>query len=213
MSVIAIAGAGGGLGPVVVERLKADGHTVAGIDRDADALKKCGGVDDAQAVDLLDPAAAQAWVASLIDKFGRVDALVHLVGGWRGGKLIDETPEEDWEFLRSLLIDTLRHASRAFLPALRETGGRFVLVSSSQAQRPDAKNAAYAAGKAAAEAWTLAMADDLGEHGGTANVIVVHAIGDSQPSFTPAADLAESIAFVLSERGGKMNGQRLSLHG
>ena len=62
--------------------------------------------------------------------------------------------------------------------------GRFVLVSSSQAQRPDATNAAYAAAKAAAEAWTLAMARDLGEHGGTANVLVVHAIGD-KPTFTP----------------------------
>jgi NAD(P)-dependent dehydrogenase (short-subunit alcohol dehydrogenase family) len=134
------------------------------------------------------------------------------VGGWRGGKLIDEAPEEDWEFLRSLLIDTLRHASRAFLPALREAGGRFLLVSSSQAQRPDAKNAAYAAAKAAAETWTLAMAKDLGEHGGTANVLVVHAIGD-QPTFTPPADLAEAIAFALGERGGRMNGQRLSLHG
>ena len=37
MSVIAIAGAGGGLGPVVVKRLKDDGHTVAGIDRNVDA--------------------------------------------------------------------------------------------------------------------------------------------------------------------------------
>jgi NAD(P)-dependent dehydrogenase (short-subunit alcohol dehydrogenase family) len=213
VTVVAIAGAGGGLGPVVVKRLKDDGHTVAGIDRDADALARCGGVDDAQAVDLLDPVAAQAWAASLVEKFGRVDALVHLVGGWRGGKLIDETPEEDWEFLRSLLIDTLRHASRAFLPALRESAGRFLLVSSSQAQRPDAKNAAYAAAKAAAETWTLALARDLAEHGGTANVLVVHAIGDAQPSFTPAPDLAEAIAFALGEHGGKMNGQRFSLHG
>ena len=210
--IIAIAGAGGGLGPVVVKRLKDDGHTVAGIDRDPAALERCGGVDDAQAVDLLDPDAARAWAGSLTEKFGRIDALVHLVGGWRGGKLIDETPEEDWEFLRSLLIDTVRHASRAFLPALRDAGGRFLLVSSSQAQRPDAKNAAYAAAKAAAESWTLAMARDLGEHGGTANVIVVHAIGD-QPTFTPASHLAEAIALVLSENGSRMNGQRLALHG
>jgi NAD(P)-dependent dehydrogenase (short-subunit alcohol dehydrogenase family) len=211
MSVIAIAGAGGGLGPVVVKRLKADGHTVAGIDRNADALE-ASGVDDGQAVDLLDPDAARAWASSLTEKFGRIDALVHLVGGWRGGRTIDETPEEDWEFLSSLLIDTVRHASRAFLPGLREASGRFLLVSSSQAQRPNATNAAYAAAKAAAETWTLAMARDLAEYGGTANILVVHAIGD-QPTFTPAADLAEAIAFALSESGGSMNGQRLSLHG
>src|SRR3954470_22053032 len=115
MSVVAIAGAGGGLGPVVVKRLKDAGHTVAGIDRDPDALARCGGVDDAQAGDLLDPAAAQAWAASPNQQFGRGGAVVPLLRGWDGGPAIDETPEEDWEFLRSLLIDTLRHASRAFL--------------------------------------------------------------------------------------------------
>ncbi len=56
------------------------------------------------------------------------------------------------------------------------------------------------------------MARDLGEHGGTANVLVVHAIGD-KPTFTPAADLAEAIAFLVGEHGSRMNGQRLSLHG
>jgi NAD(P)-dependent dehydrogenase (short-subunit alcohol dehydrogenase family) len=211
VSVIAIAGAGGGLGPVVVKRLKDDGHTVAGIDRNVDALQ-ASGVDDGQAVDLLDPAAAKAWAQSLVERYGQVDALVHLVGGWRGGRAIDDTPEEDWDFLRALLIDTVRHASSAFLPHLRASGGRFLLVSSSQAQRPDAMNAPYAAAKAAAETWTLAMARDLAAHGGTANVLIVHAIGDKE-TFTPAADLAEAIAFQLGAHGGRMNGQRLALHG
>ena len=47
------------------------------------------------------------------DEIRRIDALLHLVGGWRGGTAIDETPEEDWEFLRSTCSsDTLRNASR-----------------------------------------------------------------------------------------------------
>lgn len=191
--VCAIAGGGSAVARALVERL--DGWEVSEVD-----------VGD---YDLRDPAEAQRWADSL----ERVDALVHLVGGWRGGTLIDATPEEDVALLDSLLIGTVRNTSRAFAPKLRASGGRFVLVSSKQAQDPDAKNAAYAASKAYAEAWTLAFARDLGEHGGAANVVVVNAIGDDKPSFTPAAHLGAGIAYLLSEEGARMNGQRLSLHG
>jgi len=191
----AIAGARGGLGPAVVERLRADGWEISAVDRDDH--------------DLLDPADAGRWA----DGLGRVDALVHLVGGWRGGELLDDTPPADIALLGDLLVRTVLNTTRAFAPKLRESGGRFVLVSSKQAQDPDARNAAYAATKAAAEAWTLALADDLADHGGTANILVVNAIGDDRPSFTPPAHLAAGIAFVLSEEGSRMNGQRLSLHG
>ena len=190
---IAIAGGGSQVAKELIAKL--DGREVSAVD-----------VDD---YDLLDPAQAQAWADSL----DRVEALVHLVGGWRGGNLIDETPDDDVALLDGLLIRTVRNTTRAFAPKLRESGGRFVLVSSKQAQDPDAKNAAYAAAKAYAEAWTLALAKDLGEHGGTSNVVVVNAIGDDKPSFTPAAHLANGIAYLLSDEGSRMNAQRLSLHG
>ena len=159
--------------------------------------------------DLLQAGEAQRWADSL----ERVDALVHLVGGWRGGNLIEATPDEDIALLDDLLIRTVRNTTRAFAPRLREAAGRFVLVSSRQAQHPDAENAAYAASKAYAETWTLALARDLGEHGGTANIVVVDAIGDDRPGFTPAGHLAAAIASLLSDEGSRMNGQRLSLHG
>ncbi|MDX6665402.1 MAG: hypothetical protein QOG68_1608 [Solirubrobacteraceae bacterium] len=210
--VCAIAGAGSQVGAELTTRLKAAGWKVAGSDRDRD---RCEGIDldDVHALDLLDESAAKAWAYSLGEHFGRVDALVHLVGGWRGGKLTDETPADDVEWLHDLLMRTVHHTTRAFLPALRASGGRFVLVSSKQAQQPDAKNAAYAAAKAGAETWALAVAADLADHGGTANIVVVNAIGDDKPSFTPAAHVAGGIAFVLSDEGSRMNGRRLSLHG
>ncbi len=191
----AIAGGGSQVAKDLIALLEADGWETSAVD-----------VDD---YDLLQADQAQAWADSL----ERADALVHLVGGWRGGNLIDDTPDEDVALLDDLLIRTVRNTTRAFAPKLRESGGRFVLVSSKQAQDPDAKNAAYAAAKAYAEAWTLALAKDLGEHGGTANVVVVNAIGDDKPSFTPAAHLAAGIAYLLSDEGSRCNGQRLSLHG
>ncbi|MFL5913080.1 MAG: SDR family NAD(P)-dependent oxidoreductase [Gaiellaceae bacterium] len=228
--VVTIAGASGGLGPVVAQVLADHGATLALGERNQerlDGLVADLGLPedrvDARAIDLLEPGAAEAWAEHLSSRFGRVDALVHLVGGWRGGKPIAEAPVEDDEWLHDLLVRTVQIASRAFLPALAGAGGRFVLVSSAEAQGPSKTNAAYGAAKAAAEAWTIALADELGESGGTANIVVVKAIvtprmREENPdkeyaTFTDASEIADAIAFVLGPSGRKMNGQRLSLHG
>jgi NAD(P)-dependent dehydrogenase (short-subunit alcohol dehydrogenase family) len=227
--VYAIAGAGGGLGPLVVERLARAGATVAGTDRSQEALDSIAadlGLPperwDGGAVDLLDEAATRDWCAALVERFGRVDGLIHLVGGWRGGQPLHEAPLADWDFLHDLLIRTVQHTTRAFHDQIAASGqGRFVLVSAKQAQSPSNGNAAYAAAKAAAEAWTLALADGFEPGGATANIVVVDAIltprmreespGEEFPTFTPAEDVAAAIAFLCSEAADKMNGQRLAL--
>ena len=227
--VYAIAGIGGGLGPVVAERLAAAGAIVAGTDRDQGRLDTLGeglGLPaerwDGRAVDLLDEGATRGWCAALLERFGRVDGLLHLVGGWRGGQPLHEAPLADWELLQELLIRTVQHTTRAFHDALLAgPHGRFVLVSAKQAQAPSNGNAAYAAAKAAAEAWTLALADGFAGGAATANIVVVDAIltarmreqnpeGDFS-SFTPAEHLAEAIAFLCSDAAAEMNGQRLTL--
>lgn len=228
--VIAIAGAGGGLGPVVAQRFAEAGATLALADRtDEHAETARQQVDiphdrvDARGVDLLDEAAANAWSEALLDRFGRVDGLLHLVGGYRGGDPIESFDLADYEFLHDLLVRTVQLATRAFHPALTASGnGRFILVSAAAARNPEATNAAYAAAKASAEAWTLALADSFSGTGATANVIVVNAIETPQmreespheerPSFTPAEHLAEAIVFVCSDAASRMNGQRLALH-
>jgi NAD(P)-dependent dehydrogenase (short-subunit alcohol dehydrogenase family) len=229
--VIAIAGVGGGLGPLVAERLATAGATVAGTDRSAEALEAIGaglpeGRWDGRVVDLLDESATRAWCAALVERFGRVDGLAHLVGGWRGGEPLQTAPLEDWDLLHDLLIRTVQHTSRAFHDALLASPrGRFVLVSAKQAQAPSNSSAAYAAAKAAAEAWTLALADGFAGPGAkaTANIIVVDAIltprmreenpdGDFD-GFTAAEDLAAAIEFVCGDAAAAMNGQRLPLAG
>lgn len=229
--VFAIAGIGGGLGPVVAECLAADGAAVAGADRSQDRADEIGtelGLPaerwDGRAVDLLDEEAARGWCGALLERFGRVDGLLHLVGGWRGGQALHEAPLSDWDLLHDLLIRTVQHTTRAFHDALLDAEhGRFVLVSAKQAQAPSNTNAAYAAAKAAAEAWTLALADGFAGTTATANIVVVEAIltqrmkkespdGDFS-SFTPAEHIGAAIAFLCSDAAGEMNGQRLSLTG
>ena len=188
---IVVAGARGSLGPAVVERLQRDGHEVVAIDKDD--------------VDLLDADATTAWARGLQG----VTGVVHLVGGWKGGTPLPEADLADWALLHDLLIRTLQHTTRAFAPALREAGaeGRFVIVSSEQAQKPSSSNAAYAAAKAAAETWTLAYADELAKTGGSANIVVVKQISDRN-----TARIADAIALLLGDAGASMNGQRLVLH-
>jgi len=230
--VIAIAGAAGGLGPVVARRLAGAGATLALTDVDTGRLDALiTDLDlpdervDARVVDLLDEDEARRWAAGLEERFGATDGLLHLVGGWRGGLPHAEAPLADYAWLHDLLVRTLQHATRAFYEALRESAhGRFVLVSSSQAQSPSGTNAAYAATKAAAESWTLALADSfrVDESAATANVLVVNAIltpqmREEEPdnpfsTFTSAEDIADAIAFICSDSAAKMSGKRFPLH-
>jgi len=227
--VVAIAGAAGGLGPEVARVLTDKGAYLSLGERDEERLQgvveQLGLPDDralGQTVDLLDPQSAAGWVDATVTRFGRVDVLVHLVGGWRGGEPIATASADDDDFLHAALVKTVQVASRAFLPQLLENRGRFVLVSSPQADRPTSTNAAYGAAKAAAEAWTLALADELGPSGGTANIIRVNAIvtprmREESPdkeftTFSDASEIAEAVSYLLSPAARKMNGQRLSLH-
>lgn len=229
---MAIAGAGGGLGPVVAQRIAEAGATLALTDVKQESLDELAGRlalpeerIDARVVDLLDEEAARGWAAALEERFGHVDCLLHLVGGWRGGEPLETASLDDYELLHDLLVRTVQRTSRAFWGPLTRSGrGRFVLISSAQAQAPEQGNASYAATKAAAETWTLALADGFAEQGGgaTANIVVVNAIVTPQMreenpdkpyrTLTPAEDIAEACAFLCSESASRMNGQRLPLH-
>jgi NAD(P)-dependent dehydrogenase (short-subunit alcohol dehydrogenase family) len=218
----AVTGAGGGLGPAVVRALVDAGAWVAAADRTREHCSPVADIaHDVQGVDLLGADGAQAWATSL----ERVDGVLHLVGGWRGGEAIEDMDLADLEVLEGLLFHTVVHTTRAFAPLLKAAGerGRFALVSSSVVGRPTAGNAAYAATKAAAEAWTLTLAAELAETGGTANVAVVTAIVTPQMraenpdkpyrTFTDTGEIAGALVFLGSDAARKMNGQRLHLHG
>jgi len=118
----------------------------------------------------------------------------------------------------------VQHSTQAFASQLLAGGrGRFVLVSAGQAQAPTHRNAAYAAAKAAAEAWTLALADRFRGTGATANIVVVgsivtQAMRTESPekdfaASTPADAVAAAIAFLCSDDASSMNGKRLDLRG
>lgn len=224
--VYAIAGAGGALGPHAARALLAAGANVALADQTPEHLEELTAAlpSDrvrADAVDLLDPAESVRWAEAVERRFHRIDGLLHLVGGWKGGVPLAEADDDDWIVMHELAVRTAQHTSRAFRSHLAQPGGRFLLVSSLQAQKPNGKNAAYSAAKAAAEAWTLALADDLKGTGGTANVVVVNALetpeqrgeGAGKKTFQRVEDVAATLTFLCTDAARTMSGQRVVLAG
>jgi NAD(P)-dependent dehydrogenase (short-subunit alcohol dehydrogenase family) len=236
-AVIAVAGAGGAAGRATLLRLAGAGATVVASDNDPERLAEAvdaasfasgGATVTGDTVDLLDLQSTHEWAAHIEKDFGRVDGLVHLVGGWRGSETFTKTSLDDWDFLELLLVRTVQHTSLAFHEALqRSDRGRYVLISAAGATRPTAGNAAYAAAKAAAEAWTLAMADYFSKAGGpdgptsAAGILVVKALVHEamradRPNakfagFTDVEDLAEAIAGIWQKSAAEVNGNRLWL--
>ncbi|WP_447913453.1 SDR family NAD(P)-dependent oxidoreductase [Microbacterium phyllosphaerae] len=97
-------------------------------------------------------------MTDLAARLGAVDAVIPLVGGWRGGGGLAGQTDADFAALLPAL-EAVRATSRAFDGALRASdAGRFAIVSSTAVGRPLAGGANYAAVKAASEAWTRAVA-------------------------------------------------------
>jgi NAD(P)-dependent dehydrogenase (short-subunit alcohol dehydrogenase family) len=164
---------------------------------------------------------------------GRVDGVIHLVGGWRSAAGIEDQTDEDWEALEQGAITTLRNVSRVFYSQLADSPcGRFAMVSSTTAAAPTAAAASYAAAKAAAEAWTLAVADGFRraqsgnkeapvEQHSAAVVFVVKSLVDAAmrrahpdrnfPGYTDVEDLAAAVAGLFDQPAATLNGQRILL--
>jgi NAD(P)-dependent dehydrogenase (short-subunit alcohol dehydrogenase family) len=237
--VVAVAGATGPAGYATVRRLAAAGATVAcaGTDpRRLDALLDVtrravpGATVVGQVLDLLDPQAAHDWSDHVEAEYGSVDGLVHLVGGWRGSKKFTDIQLSDWDFLHDQLVRTLQHTTLGFHDALlRSPAARFVIVSATGAAKPTAGNAAYASAKAAAETWTLALADSFRSVAAAAEepvraaaaILVVKALvtpemRQAKPNakfagFTDVADLADTITDLWNRPAADLNGQHLWL--
>jgi len=228
-------------GRATVRRLAAAGAGVACSGTDArrldlvlDATRRAvpGSVVFGQVLDLLDPQAAGDWADHIEAEHGSVDGLIHLVGGWRGGKKFTDTDLSDWDFLHDQLVRTLQHTSLAFHDALlRSPAGRFAIVSAAAAAKPTAGNAAYASAKAAAETWTLSLADsfrtlaeadpDQSAPSAAAAILVIKALvtpemREAKPNakfagFTDVDDLAETVVDLWNRPATDLNGQHLWL--
>lgn len=152
---IVLAGATSDAGLVAASRLLTAGARVVATGRSAGRLEP---LREAGAqVEVADATSLES-MAALAARLDGVDAVIPLVGGWRGGGGLSGQTDADFDALMPAL-QAVRATSRAFDSALQASdAGRFGIVSSTAVARPLAGGANYAAVKAASEAWTRAVA-------------------------------------------------------
>ena len=226
-----ITGATGGLGSVVTRELAARGANLVLLDIDPARLETLAGslsLPDSRlftrTVNLLDPAETKSAAESVAAKFGKIDILLHVVGGWTGGKTLLEAPADDLIFMLNQHVWTSFNVIQAFVPHLVENGwGRVVMITSPYAARPNAKGGPYAVGKSGQEALMLTLSQELKGTGVTANLLQAKTIDSkrekvSNPtpdnaSWTTPEELAAGILYLLSEEAGTINGVKIPLFG
>lgn len=169
---ILIAGASSPLGRATAVAARAAGHHVIAVGSSPERLELVE-ADERHVCDLT----SFSDVQSLASSVGEVDALVHLVGGWRGGGGLEGQSDEDWSWLEARVVTTLRNTTRAFAPAIgASSAGRIVIISTTGLERPTAGSASYVALKAAAETWLAAVGHALRATPATTHVIRVKAL-------------------------------------
>ena len=218
---VVVTGATGVLGSLVAKTFAAQGHNIALLNRDQaklDSLIRDLNLPNerlyAQTVDLLDAQTLHKSAEAVHSKFGSICALIHLVGGWTGGKTIPEASRDDLESMLNQHVWTTFNLLQSFVPYIVENRwGRVMIVSKPETIRPAAKSALYTAAKSAQESLVLTLAEEYKDSGLTANVIHVKSIdakGDGKG--TTPAEIVSAMQYLFSKEANKVNGTRIPLY-
>jgi NAD(P)-dependent dehydrogenase (short-subunit alcohol dehydrogenase family) len=221
-----VTGAFGVLGAAVAAGLAARGARLALLD--ASAAPPDGPETNATAlllggVDLTDAAQTDAAVRHAATRWGGLDGVVNVAGGFRWETVADGSPET-WDLLFAINVKTALHASRAALPWLKARGGgRIVNIGSGAASRAGAGMGAYAASKSAVLRLTEAMAEECKDLGVNVNAILPSIIDTpANRRDMPQADfsrwvapqaVADVVAFLLEEGSRAVTGAGIAVNG
>ena len=229
--VAVLTGGTGGLGREVARRLAARGFSLAlsylmpdeaneaeeylGLGEDRLMLRRC---------DCTDGEAAASFVDDAAQRFGGVNVLCCLVGGWTGGRDVENTDDVRFERMIDVNLRTAFYASRAAIPHLRKaTWGRIVMIGSRAAIEPPGGQAAYNVAKAGVIALARSIAQEVGDTEITANVVVPSVV--DTPAFrkaVPFADyvdwptpgeIAAVLDFIASPDSAVINGAMIPVYG
>ena len=224
--VVIVAGAGGAGAALTQHLVNRDVHVVL-LDSNADVaaavaepLMHDGLPVTWQVIDLLDVEQIVVLRDQLYADYGRIDGIVHLVGGWRGSPTLDVASALNWIALAPPIIGTLASITAVLGEGIRTSDrGRIVMVTSTAARKPTAGNIAYASAKAAAETWMEGISDYFRDTNAAAVTVAVKALLTDQmiaanperdfSGFTHVNHLAEVISDLIL--GDAVNGSRIDV--
>ncbi len=228
---VVITGGTGGLGTSLVRRLMVEDYRLAVtylLPDEAREFEQEFEVDEDRLlltrVDATNPEAVASLFKDVSEKWGAIHGVCSLVGGWAGGRDVEETDDVRFDRMLDINLRSAFYAVRAAVPYLREAGwGRVVLVGSRAAIDFPESQAAFNIAKAGVVALGRSVAQELDGTGVTANVLMPSVIDTpATRQSLPYADyvdwptpdeIAAVAQFVLSDESGVMNGAVIPVYG
>lgn len=228
--IVMITGAAGNLGAAVAARFAALGTRLALLDRSAERLAQAREALDLPSAtlllptDLTAPASVATAVGEVVARFGRIDVLANVAGGFTMGPPLHETPDDDWDLMMDLNARSVFHTCRAVVPHMvRQGSGRIVNVSARAALEGKARMGPYCASKAAVLTLTESLAAEHKLAGINVNCILPGTIDTPQnraampdadhSRWVPPAALADVIVFLASEASRAVTGAAIPVYG
>lgn len=219
-----VTGANGGLGSYVTRAFLDAGATVIGVSRKIQPSDFNSPAFTALPAEISTAAGAKSMVDTVVARFGRLDVVVHTVGGFAGGQSIAETDDATFQRMFDLNLNSTFYLLRAVLPAMRKTGnGRIIAIGSRAALEPGAGVGAYSASKAAMVSLIRTVALENKDVGITANVILPgtmdtpanrKAIPNADVSkWVQPSNIAGLMTWLAGDGGKDINGAVIPVYG
>ncbi len=219
-----ITGANGGLGTHVTKALLDAGFSVVGLAPKIQQSDFDHPNFTALPASLDSLAAAKNAVDSVIARFGKIDVLAHLVGGFAGGQTVAETDDAIFQRMFDMNVNSAFHILRAVIPQMRTAGGgRIVAIGSRAAEDPGPKVGAYSASKAALVSLMQTVARENKDAGITANVILPGTMdtpanrrdmpGAETSRWVQPASIASMIVWLAGDAGKDVTGAVIRVYG
>ncbi|CAN5718901.1 MAG: SDR family oxidoreductase [Acidimicrobiia bacterium] len=229
--VVVITGGTGGLGSALISRLIRQDYRLAVsylLPEEAERFESQFEVDDERLtirrVDATNPEAVNGFMKDIAEQFGALHVVCALVGGWAGGRDVEDTDDLRFERMIDLNLRSAFYTARAALPYIRTAGwGRVILVGSRAAFDTPGGQAAFNAAKAGVVALGKTIAAEIDGTGVTCNVLLPSVIDTpATRSTAPYADyikwptpdeIAAVAEFLISEQSGVISGAALPVFG
>jgi NAD(P)-dependent dehydrogenase (short-subunit alcohol dehydrogenase family) len=225
--VVLITGAAGNLGRAVADAFQKAGADLALLDRDEARLEAAYGSPSGRfyaGADLMSADAVARAVDAAARKFGRLDVVANIAGGFAMGPPIHETPVEAWDLMMNLNTRSAFYVCRAAVPhMLRIGGGAIVNISARAAREGKARMGPYCASKAAVITLTETLAAEHRHAGIRVNCILPGTIdtpenrrdmpGADYSKWVAPAALADVVFFLASAGARAISGASVPVYG